>query len=144
VPAKKMRAVAPSWLGAGYLALSGGNVATERAFIMVAVMLCAVLADRRALSLRAVAMAALVVLALRPEALLGPGFQMSFAATTALVAVFGLLRDRRWHVGPRWLATGAGGVVSSLVAGLATAPIAAAHFNQYRAVRADRQSAPCR
>jgi competence protein ComEC len=131
VPVKKIAAVTAIVVGAGYLALSGGNVATERAFIMVAVMLCAVLADRRALSLRAVAMAALVVLALRPEALLGPGFQMSFAATTALVAVFGLLRDRRWHVGPRWLQPVLGVFVSSLVAGLATAPIAAAHFNQY-------------
>ncbi len=56
---------------------------------MVAVMFAAVLFDRRALTLRAVAIAAVIVLALRPETLTGPGFQMSFAATTALVAVFG-------------------------------------------------------
>jgi hypothetical protein len=52
-----------------YLALSGGNVATERAFVMVFVMLVAVLADRRAISLRSVAIAALIILVLRPEAL---------------------------------------------------------------------------
>ncbi len=129
---KKFAAVPALVAGAIYLALSGGNVATERAFIMVAVMLLAVLFDRRALSLRSVAVAALVVLALRPEALTGPGFQMSFAATTALVAVFGWLRDRRegqsrW---PRWAQGFAALFVSSLVAGLATAPFAAAHFNQ--------------
>jgi len=74
----------------GYLLLSGGNVATERAFIMVAVALGALIIGRRALTLRAVAIAATIVLVLRPEALTGPGFQMSFAATTGLVAVFGL------------------------------------------------------
>ncbi|MEM7732011.1 MAG: ComEC/Rec2 family competence protein [Pseudomonadota bacterium] len=131
VPAKKVAAIGALIAGAGYLALSGGNVATERAFIMVAVMFCAILVDRRALSLRSVAMAALIVLALRPEALLGPGFQMSFAATTALVFVFNLVRDHDLSFGPRWMQPILGVFLSSLVAGLATAPIAAAHFNQF-------------
>lgn len=130
LPAKKIAAALALAASAGYLALSGGNVATERAFVMVGVMLCAVMADRRALSLRAVAVAALIVLCLRPEALLGPGFQMSFAATTALVAVFSMIRDRRIGLGPAWLRPALAVAVSSLVAGLATAPIAAAHFNQ--------------
>ena len=129
-PAKKIAAAAAIVASAGYLALSGGSIATERAFAMVTVMLAAVLADRRALSLRAVAVAAVIVLTLRPEALLGPGFQMSFAATTALVAVFGFIRDHQVPLGPRWLRPAAAVAVSSLVAGLATAPIAAAHFNQ--------------
>ncbi|MEQ8292094.1 MAG: ComEC/Rec2 family competence protein [Marinovum algicola] len=130
LPAKKIAAGVAVAAAAGYYSLSGGNVATERAFVMVAVMLFAVMADRRALSLRAVAMAALIVLVLRPEAMLGPGFQMSFAATTALVAVFGWFRDREISLGPRWLRPAVAVAVSSLVAGLATAPIAAAHFNQ--------------
>jgi competence protein ComEC len=71
-------------VGAFYLLLSGGNVVTERVFIMVAVMFVAVLLDRRALTLRAVA--EVIVLVWRPEAMTGPSFQMSFAATTALVA----------------------------------------------------------
>ena len=130
--AKKVAAVAALGAGAVYLALSGGNVATERAYIMVAVMLVAVLFDRRALSLRSVALAALIVLALRPEALTGPGFQMSFAATTALVAAFGWLRETGevYQKVPRWLQAPLALLVSSFVAGLATAPIAAAHFNQ--------------
>jgi competence protein ComEC len=115
---------------AAYLAISGGNVATERAFVMAAVMLVAVMLDRRAVSLRSVAIAALIVLSLRPEALMGPGFQMSFAATTALVACYGWMRDADWSLpGPRWAHWISGVILSSLIAGLATAPIAAAHFN---------------
>jgi len=129
LPARKIAAGAAILAAAGYFALSGGNVATERAFVMTSVVLGAILVDRRAFSLRAVALAALIVLSLRPEALLGPGFQMSFAATTALIAVFGNLRDWRIGLGPRWLQPVAGVALSSLVAGLATAPVAAAHFN---------------
>ncbi|MEL6595554.1 MAG: ComEC/Rec2 family competence protein [Pseudomonadota bacterium] len=127
---RKIAAVGALIAGAGYLALSGGSVATERAFIMVSVMFVAILLNRRALTLRAVAMAAVIVLLLTPEALIGPGFQMSFAATTALVAVFGALRGRSWHHIPKPLQKIGGVVLSSLVAGLATAPFAAAHFNQ--------------
>ena len=60
-PIKKLAAVGALAAASAYLALSGGSVATERAFVMVAVVLCAVLVDRRAFSLRAVALAALVV-----------------------------------------------------------------------------------
>lgn len=131
VPAKKISAIGALAVAAVYLGLSGGNVATERAFAMAAVALVAVMADRRVLSLRAVAVAAVIVLVLRPEALLGPGFQMSFAATTALVAVFGWLRDADVPLGPKWFRPVVAVVVSSAVAGAATAPVAAAHFNQF-------------
>ena len=131
-PTKKIGAVTAMFAGAVYLALSGGNVATERAYIMVSTMFCAVLLDRRAVTLRAVALAALIVLTLRPETLLGPGFQMSFSATIALVTVFGWMRDRDWSQSrwPWWLRGLVGVAMSSGIAGLATAPIAAVHFNQ--------------
>ena len=129
-PTKKIAAVFALITGAFYLALSGGNVATERAFIMVAVMFVAVLLDRRALTLRAVAMAAIIVLVWQPEALTGPGFQMSFAATTALVAVFGALRRFDLTRLLKWSRPVLSVVVSSFIAGAATAPFAAAHFNQ--------------
>ena len=118
-------------IGAAYLALSGGSVATERAYIMVAVMLVAVLLDRRALTLRAVAMAATIVLIIQPEALVGPGFQMSFAATTALVLVFGQMRRFNTQRLPKWARAVLSMVLSSAVAGFATAPFAAAHFNMF-------------
>lgn len=129
-PTKKIAALCALFVGAFYLALSGGNVATERAFVMVAVMLVAVLLDRRALTLRAVAIAAIIILVWQPEALTGPGFQMSFAATTALVFVFGALSDVDLSRLPNWTRPVLSVVLSSFVAGLATAPFAAAHFNQ--------------
>lgn len=129
-PVKKIAAVLALFVAAGYLLLSGGNIATERAFIMVAVMLVAILFDRRALSLRTVALAAIIVLIRRPEALTGPGFQMSFAATTALIAVFGALHHWHWLNVPSLFRSVFAVLVSSFIAGAATAPVAAAHFNQ--------------
>lgn len=138
---KKLAAVVALFAGAGYLALSGATIATQRAFIMVAVAFTAVLLDRPALTLRALALAAAIVLALRPISLLDVGFQMSFAATAALVSGFEYLRTRqRNEARPKrgWLAWAVrivaiyvGGLIaSSLLAGLATAPIAAYHFNR--------------
>lgn len=138
-PLKKIAATGALMAALAYLALSGGNVATIRAFVMVAVMLTAVLVDRRAVTLRSVAIAALIVLGFRPESLIEAGFQMSFAATGALVAVFALLRDRGPGIfvgkgrGRALLRNAATLVMSSLVAGLATAPVAAMHFNRMAA-----------
>ena len=139
---KKLAAVIALFAGAGYLALSGATIATQRAFIMVAVAFTAVLLDRPALTLRALALAAAIVLALRPISLLDAGFQMSFAATAALVSGFEYLRTRRqFEERPKsrgWVFRGlsivaiyvGGVIVSSLLAGIATAPIAAYHFNR--------------
>ena len=140
VPAKKVAALVALPVAAFYLALAGRGIPTERAFITVAVMLGAVLLDRQAITLRSVAIAALIVLALRPESLMNPGFQMSFAAVVALVYAFGLLPGR---VGPRplWARIAIPVLAlafSSLIAGSATAPYAAAHFNRRRRPRATR------
>jgi competence protein ComEC len=130
VSAKKIAAVVALPIAAAYLVLAGRDMATERAFVMVAVMLVAVLLDRQAITLRSVAIAAFIVLGVRPEALVNPGFQMSFAASVALVAAFGALRVAPTMARRGWV--GAVGLLlfSSLVAGLATAPFAAAHFNR--------------
>lgn len=132
VNTKKVAAVVSLAVAALYLALSGANVATERAFIMVSVMLGAVLMDRKALTLRSVALAGLILLAWKPESLLEPGFQMSFAATVALIAGFRAV-DRRVVAGqvPRWGLPVFTLVLSSVLGGFATAPYAAAHFNRY-------------
>ncbi|MEM8555370.1 MAG: ComEC/Rec2 family competence protein, partial [Pseudomonadota bacterium] len=127
---RKVAACVALVAAAGYLALSGGSVATQRAFVMAAVMLCAVLLDRRALTLRAVALAGVLILVFRPESLLSAGFQMSFAATTALVWVFSAIRDAKIGRAPKWAAPVLGLIISSAVAGLATGPVGAAHFNQ--------------
>lgn len=130
VDARKIAAISAFLAALAYLGVSGANIATQRAFIMVSVMLLAICLERPALSLRAVALAAFIVLALTPEALFGPGFQMSFAATLALVAVFGGLRDTGFFITSPVMPWVTSLVVSSAVAGAATAPFAAAHFNQ--------------
>lgn len=132
IPARKVAAVVALAAAAFYLVLSGGDVATSRAFVMVALMLGAVLLDRRAVSLRPVALAAVVILAVQPEAVAEPGFQMSFAATAALVAGFEgfnrLLPPGRM---PGWLRPVAVLLLASVLAGFASAPFAAAHFNRF-------------
>src|SRR5271156_268365 len=86
-PIKKCAAAAALVAAAFYLLLSGAEVATQRSFLMTAVVLIAVMVDRRAVTFRTLAVAAMIVLTLAPEALLHPSFQMSFAATLGLVAL---------------------------------------------------------
>lgn len=132
VNTKKVAAVISLGVALFYLLLSGMNVATERAFIMIAVMLGAVLLDRRALTLRSVAVAAMIILLIKPESLLEPGFQMSFAATIALIVGFAALDGSIYRERvPRWLMPVFTLVLSSLIGGLSTAPYAAAHFNRF-------------
>jgi len=70
-----------------YGLFTGSRVGSERALFMTLILLGAVLADRPALTMRNLAFAALAVIALEPEALLGASFQLSFAAVAALIAV---------------------------------------------------------
>lgn len=94
-PIKKWAAVGGLLTGAFYLAISGTNIATQRAFIMAAVMFMAILLDRPALSMRNVAIAALAILVFRPEAVLTASFQMSFMAVTGLVGWYEYYRHLR-------------------------------------------------
>ncbi len=129
LPTHKLAAAGALAGAAGYLALAGGGPATERSFVMVAVMLGAILVDRRGISLRTVALAAVVLLAYAPEALASAGFQMSFAATVALILANDLMRGRGAGL-PGWLKWLLMLALTSLVAGAATGPIAAAQFNR--------------
>lgn len=140
-PIKKWAASGAIIAAAGYLVLSGAGIATQRSFIMLCVMLFAVLLDRRAFSVRNVAIAAFIVLVVKPEALLTASFQMSFAATLALIAGFEVVSDRRRRrnaIGPAAESTLArrtmfwvgGLLLTSILAGLATTPFAAFHFNR--------------
>lgn len=126
-----------------YLAISGADVAAQRSYLMVVVMLCALLADRAAISMRNLAIAAVAMIAISPHEILGPSFQMSFSATAGLIAAFSWWSDRKMRKqssrdsrrsspsGPiakilfPTFATGA----TSLVAGVASGIFAAYHFN---------------
>src|SRR5581483_10341644 len=138
-PIKKWSAVAALAAATFYLLLSGAEVATQRSFFMTAVVLIAVMVDRRAITFRTLAVAAMIVLAVAPEALVHPSFQMSFAATLGLVALVQVGMPRLFATpdstaaarvalwGGREVATL---LFASLVAGLATTPYAAFHFHR--------------
>src|SRR5205085_1200756 len=85
-PIKKWAALAALAAATFYLLLSGAEVATQRSYYMIGIVLLAVLVDRTAVTFRTLAVAAIAVLLLAPEAIVHPSFQMSFAATLALVA----------------------------------------------------------
>ncbi len=138
-PIKKWSAAAALLAALFYLLLSGAEVATQRSFFMTAVVLIAVMADRRAITFRTLAVAAMIVLLIAPEALVHPSFQMSFAATLGLVALIQIgmpnlfaspdnskvARAALW--GGREIAMLA---LASLIAGFATMPYAAFHFHR--------------
>jgi competence protein ComEC len=141
-PIKKWAALAALLAAAFYLLLSGAEVATQRSFIMVAIVLTGVMIDRAAITFRTLTVAAFCVLLLAPQAVVHPSFQMSFAATLALVAVYqhGLPGGPFWRserdtaFAARAALWGGREVVAlllaSLVAGLATTPYAAFHFHR--------------
>jgi competence protein ComEC len=138
-PIKKWAAAAALVAAAFYLLLSGAEVATQRSFFMTAVVLIAVMVDRRAVTFRTLAVAAMIVLLLAPEALVHPSFQMSFAATLGLVALVQIGMPRLFatpdHSATARVALWGGRelvtlLLASLVAGLATTPYAAFHFHR--------------
>ncbi|WP_442577492.1 ComEC/Rec2 family competence protein [Mesorhizobium sp. ASY16-5R] len=143
-PVRKYAALAGLVAIAAYLAISGGEVAAQRSFLMLAVMLIALVFDRAALTMRNLAISAIIVLAITPHEAIGPSFQMSFAATAALVGAYAFWTQRRTGSGPfhhpkrGWVSIAArhvgalvvGLLLTSLVAGLATAAFGAYHFQR--------------
>lgn len=134
-PTRKWAAWAALLGAIGYFLISGMSVPTLRAMVMTGIVLLAILLDRQPISMRLVAIAAFIVMALRPESLLGAGFHMSFAAVLALIAIYEVLRDQRgfiWQTAVRRNVSGyaMGLVVTSIVAGAATSLIAAYHFGR--------------
>lgn len=135
---KKVAAVAALCAALFYLVLSGGNVPAQRAFIMISVIFLAILIDRTALSLRTLSCAAIAVLLLQPEALVGASFQLSFAAVIALVAVYERvqIRSRFWDRYGNFQPLRAfflycfAVLVTDLIATGATAPFTAFHFHK--------------
>ncbi|MEN5114505.1 ComEC/Rec2 family competence protein [Brevundimonas diminuta] len=138
VSGKKVAAIAGLIAVGTYLVISGAPPPAERAAVTASIAFLAVLADRQAVTMRALAAAAFVVLLLRPEAVVTPGFQMSFAATAALVALVEVWPRRiREFAAPwpivmvqrfgSWLLAAC---AASLVAGMATGPFAMQHFNR--------------
>lgn len=138
-PIKKWSAAAALAASAFYLLLSGAEVATQRSFFMTAVVLIAVMVDRRAITFRTLAVAALIVLAVAPEALVHPSFQMSYAATLGLVALVQIGMPNLFaspdHSMTARIAMWGGREIAmlfmaSMIAGFATTPYSAFHFHR--------------
>ncbi|HWV20300.1 MAG TPA: ComEC/Rec2 family competence protein, partial [Devosia sp.] len=134
-PNKQIAAMAGLSAAFGYLLLAGGmdNVPAFRSTLMLALIFGAVLAGRRALTMRNVAIAALAIIVIDPASIFRASFQLSFAAVLALIGIYEL---------PRLAPLGAGGSVerairfisatawTSFVAGAATLLFSAYHFQQ--------------
>ncbi|WP_085424237.1 ComEC/Rec2 family competence protein [Xaviernesmea oryzae] len=143
-PVKKIAALGALLMATAYYLISGFGVSAERAYIMMAVMLVAVFFDRPSISLRNVALSALIIIAISPSEILGPSFQMSFAATAALVAGYALWKHRAEKRDPEPLPFRhpvvtpvlaswnfvAGIFVTSLIGGISTAIFSVEHFHR--------------
>lgn len=119
-----------------YLLISGMGIPAQRAFLMALIVFVGILFSREAISMRAAAFAALVLLVFSPQMLISAGFQMSFAAVVVLIAFY----ERYAMVFHQLFAGGgfvrtilayfAGLLVTVLVASFATTPFTIYHFNQ--------------
>lgn len=140
-PVKKVAAAGALLTVTGYYLISGFAVSAERAYIMMAIMLTAVFFGRPSISLRNVALSAIVILILSPSAVMGPGFQMSYAATLALVAGYSLWQRRQARdlpfagipfmkpALPVWVFM-SGVFMTSLIGGFSTALFSIEHFHR--------------
>ncbi len=131
-PVKSLAALAALAAGAGYAALTGAHLPILRSLVMASLVTLGVLAGRRALSLRGLALAALVLMLITPEAVVGVSFQMSFSAVLALIAGYAALRQRPADGPPMGHLTRhiAALAYTSLLAGGASMPFAAYQFQQ--------------
>jgi competence protein ComEC len=134
ISVRKPAAAAALLASLTYLIISGASVSTQRAFIMAAVFFGAILFDRAALSMRSLSIAMILVVLIAPWSVLTPGFQMSFAATGALIATYEAWQRQRRAAGQAasrgamfWIKSLA---VTSLVSSLATMPFALYHFDR--------------
>lgn len=135
LPAKKIAAFIGLLGSFAYLMLAGYPVPAIRSFVMVACVMGAVLFDRRGISLYSLAWAATIILLWQPESLMGASFELSFAATIAILAFFErygyVLLDSTAGIVRKISLYFLGLMLTSLVATLATTPLVIYHFNRF-------------
>lgn len=142
IPVKKIAAIAALLAATSYLVISGAPISAQRAWLMLVIMLGATIFDKPAITLRNVAIAAIIIVILSPSAVTTPGFQMSFAAATALVSVYGAwarLKVRNYEQSTTYFKETyfyrsvqfvLGLALTALIAGLATGIFSSFHFHQ--------------
>lgn len=116
-----------------YVAITGFELSAVRAYVMLALVLLSILLRRDAQPLRSIALAALIMLAYDPSDVIEPGFQLSFAATLALIAAFDVWFKEPLLEGASLMQKGfrlfTFLLLSTLIAQAATTPIILFHFN---------------
>ena len=136
-PVPTLALAAGALAGLAYTLLAGAQVPTVRAVIAACIVVLGMVLGRQALSLRLLGAAAFAILVVRPEALLGASFQMSFAAVIGIVALYES-RLGRWLTAVRddepwwqWLGRAAASLLASgLVAEFALSGIGLYHFGR--------------
>ncbi len=113
----------------GYAWLTGMTPSVVRAVLMVSLFEVGRMFYRRSFSLNTIAAAAILILLVKPSDLWSVSFQLSFAATAAIVCVTPALplKEERW---PRIATYALGILVVSIAAQLGTLPITMFYFGQ--------------
>lgn len=135
-PCKPIAAVIAISAGGGYALLTGAHLPILRSLSMACLVTLGILLGRRAISLRGLAVAAMVLMLSMPEVILSAGFQMSFSAVIALVSGYAALHPIWSHF--HLTRQGYGKILvvlvelilTSLLAGGASMPFAAYQFQQ--------------
>ncbi|MFI3242013.1 MAG: ComEC/Rec2 family competence protein [Alphaproteobacteria bacterium] len=133
---KKISAITAMLFATFYLLISGMQIPTQRAYIMVFIMLLGILFDRKAISIRTISIAAMIILAISPESLVSPSFQMSFAAVLCMIAFYEKFATQTNNFIKKFgfiISYILGLIIADLIASVATLPFAIYHFNNVAA-----------
>lgn len=136
-PTKAIAAGTALAVGGIYLLLTGAHLPIMRSFAMACLVTLGLVLGRRALSLRGLALAAVALMLLAPNEVVGASFGMSFSAVLALIAGYEALRPllARLHGGGwgrRVLSHVVALALTSMLAGTASAPFGAYHFGHFQ------------
>ena len=122
--------------GIGYTLLTGAQVPTIRSCVAALLVLAGIALGRDALSIRLLAVGALVVLLFRPESIAGASFQLSFAAVASIIALHSspwarrLFSRREEGLAARIVRALLAMIATGLTVELTLIPIALYHFHR--------------
>ena len=135
LPVKKIAAGVGLVSSFAYLMIAGYPVPAVRSFVMIACVMVAILVDRVGISIFSLAWAGMLTLLWQPESMLGASFELSFAATIAIIAFYErysymLHQPNAGRLKKSWLYF-FGIILTSLLATLSTTPLITYHFNRF-------------
>lgn len=117
-----------------YLCITGFELSAVRAYVMLSFLLFAIIIRREVYAMRSIALSALLMLIIDPSDIIEPGFQLSFAATFALIAAFDTMVMRHHALDSRFVRTLrliSFMLLTTVIAEAATLPLIIFHFNNF-------------